>query len=361
MTDRQTNPNGPTDSASYAAAAFADAASKPFPADIYTAPQLRWAVIGAAAMAQQMATSLALGGRTFHGVWNRTHSKAVDFARRNNVERVYDTVDELLADPEVDAVYITTPHNKHIEFMRQVLAAGKHALCEKPITLNSTELAEARSLADAHGVQLIDATTILHMPLYREIIRRAMADEFGKMNLAQINFGSYKEYDPSNHFYNLDRAGGAMLEIGVYAVTMARLFMVSQPEDIVSIANACPTGADVTSGIVMRNPEMQMATLSITLHSKQPKRTVLSFDKCFIEVMEYPRADKATITWTEDGRREEVSAGDMAYALCYEVADLEKAVAGDQTERAMIEYTTQVMEIMTKLRHDWGVVYPEER
>ena len=351
---------GPRDAAVAAREAFAAVEGKHFPSDVFTAPQLRWAVIGCGVIANQMAESLALAGRGLVGVANRTRPKAEAFAERWGVPKVYDTVEDLYADADVDAVYVTTPHNTHIHYLRGALGAGKHVLCEKSITLNSEELDEALALADANHVELVDATTTLHMPLYRELIRRAMAGEFGTMNLAQLNFGSYKEFDPKNRFYNRELAGGAMLDIGVYAISLARLFMVSQPEDVVSIANACSTGVDVTSGIVMRNAEMQMATITLSLHSKQPKRAMLSFDKCFVEVMEYPRADHATITWTEDGRREEIHSGDMAYALCYEAADLEKAVAGDEVEQAIIEYSTDVMALMTQLRRDWGIRYPEE-
>ena len=183
----------------------------------------------------------------------------------------------------------------------------------------------------------------------------------GRMNLAQLNFGSYKEYgDLTNRFYNRSLAGGAMLDIGVYALSVMRLFMASQPAEVVSLGNTCETGVDVAGGIVCRNAEQQLGVVSLTLHSKQPKRSVISFDKCYIEVNEYPRADHATIVWTVDGRREEVHAGTEAYALCYEMADLEKAVAGDDSKRELLGYASDVMELMTKLRADWGVVYPEE-
>ncbi len=350
----------PRDAAEAANAAFASVEGKEFPSDIFTAPQLKWGIIGCGVIANQMAQTLALAGRSLAGIYNRTQAKAEAFAECYGVERVYETLDEMLADSVIDAVYITTPHNTHITYLRAALSAGKHVLCEKAITLNSEELAEARALADEHGVQLIDATTILHMPLYRALIHRAETDEFGRMNLAQINFGSFKEFDPENRFYNPKLAGGAMLDIGVYALTMARLFMLSQPEDVVSIANACNTGVDVTSGIVMRNPDMQMAVISLSLHSKQPKRAMLSFEKCYIEVMEYPRADKAVIVWTETGEREEVHVGEEAYALAYEVADLERAVAGDAVEDAMIIFASDVMDLMTRLRRDWRIYYPEE-
>ena len=349
------------DSATAARAACAAAQDKPFPQDIFTAPQLLWAVVGCGAIANQMAQTLALAGRRIQGVANRTHEKAVAFAETYGIPRVYASFDELWADTDIDAVYIATPHNTHITYLRAALAAGKHVLCEKAITLNAAELAEARALADAHGVVLMDATTILHMPLYHELRRRVLAGAFGAFNLAQVNFGSYKEYgDLTNRFYSLQLAGGAMLDIGVYALSIARLFMASKPDEVVSLANRAVTGVDQTSGFVTRNAEGQIGVFSLSLHSKQPKRAVLSFDRCYIEVNEYPRADTATIVWTEGGRREDVTAGEEAYALAYEVADLEAAVAGDASKAWLLEYAADVMDIMTRLRYDWGVYYPEE-
>ena len=357
-----TEKNAPLDSAAAAAAAFEAIESRPFPDDVFTAPQLRWAVIGCGVIANQMATSLALAGRRLHGIANRTREKAVAFAEKYHVEKVYDSFEELYADPEVDAVYITTPHNTHITYLRSALAAGKHVLCEKSITLNSEELDEARAIAAANGVVLMDATTILHMPLYRELRRRADAGEFGRMNLAQVNFGSYKEYgDLTNRFYNINLAGGAMLDIGVYALSIMRLFMESQPAEVLSLGNLCETGVDVAGGIVCRNDQGQIGVVSLTLHSKQPKRAVLSFDRCYVEIMEYPRADTATIVWTADGRRETVTAGVEGYALCYETADLERAVAGDARAASLIDTAADVMRLMTDVRRSWGVTYPEER
>lgn len=351
----------PLDAAAASDAAFARISSQPFPQDIFAAPQLRWAVIGCGVIANQMAQVMALAGRPLAGVANRTIEKARAFAERYGVERVYESYDELYADPSIDAVYITTPHNTHITYLRQALAAGKHVLCEKSITLNSAELDEARALAHEHGVVLMDATTILHMPLYQELVRRMNAGEFGQMNLAQVNFGSFKEYgDLTNRFYNPKLAGGAMLDIGVYALSIARLFMASQPKELVSLANRSTTGVDQTSGFVTRNAEGQLGVFSLSLHSKQPKRAMISFDNCYIEATDYPRADHATIVWTNDGRREEVRAGEEGYALAYEIADLEAAVAGDADKLKLLDYAADVMEIMTRLRYEWGVYYPEE-
>lgn len=354
-------PRTALDSAAAADAAFAAVAGKPFPADLFSAPRLNWAVIGCGVIANQMAQTLALAGRHIVGVANRTYDKAQAFAERYGVERVYKTYADLYADPAIDAVYITTPHNTHIAFLREALAAGKHVLCEKSITLNSAELAEARALAAEHGVVLMDATTILHMPLYRKLLAEARSGAFGPLTLAQVNFGSYKEYgDLTNRFYNPRLAGGAMLDIGVYALTVARLFMASAPDEVVSLANRAQTGVDETSGFVTRNAEGELGVFSLSLHAKQPKRALLSFDRCYVEITDYPRADRAVITWTADGRHEIVEAGEEGYALAYEVADLERAVAGDAEAAGLIDIAADVMDVMTRLRYDWGVYYPEE-
>lgn len=136
----------PLDSAAAAKAAFASVQDKPFPNDIFTAPELRWAVIGCGVIANQMAQSLALAGRKLVGVANRTLSKAQAFAEQYGIEKVYETVEDLYTDQNIDAVYITTPHNTHITYLRAALAAGKHVLCEKAITLNSAELDEPAPL-----------------------------------------------------------------------------------------------------------------------------------------------------------------------------------------------------------------------
>ena len=327
---------------------------------LFTAPQLRWGVIGCGVIANQMAEALAAKGRHIDGVANRTHEKAVAFANKHGVARVYDTIDDLIAAPDIDVLYLTTPHNTHITYLRKALAAGKHVLCEKSITLNSADLAEARELASAHGVQLMDACTILHMPLYKELQRRIDAGDFGRVNLIQENFGSYKEYDMKNRFFNPELAGGALLDIGVYSLTLARLFLKSQPHEALSMMNPAPTGTDETEGILLRNAEGQMVVLSLTMHSKQPKRAMISADKAYLEIMEYPRADRASIVWTETGVREELQVGNTAQALSYVLADMERAVAGDEYARAQLGTSADVMELMTNLRADWNFKYPEE-
>ena len=128
----------------------------------------------------------------------------------------------------MDIIYISTPHNTHINYLRKALAAGKHVLCEKSITLNSEELAEAIQLAEENHVKLAEAMTIFHMPIYRKLSEIVESGKLGPLKVIQMNFGSYKEYDMTNRFFNRNLAGGALLDIGVYALSFVRWFMTSQ-------------------------------------------------------------------------------------------------------------------------------------
>ncbi len=320
--------------------------------------QLRWAVLGTGVIANQMAQALQSMGRALDAVGNRTYDKAVAFAGKYGVPKVYADYNEMFTDPEIDVIYITTPHNTHMAFLEKALSQGKHVLCEKSITLNSGELDRAVSLARENGVVLAEAMTIYHMPLYRELRKRVASGALGRVNLIQLNFGSCKVYDMNNRFFNPKLAGGAMLDIGVYALSLARLFLDSNPDQVSSFVRKAPTGVDESAAVAMTNREGQLVTAALSLRSKQPKRAVISCEKGYIEIMEYPRADEAVIVDAETGGRETVRAGRAADALRYELEDMEQAIrtGGDM----LLSCTTDVMALMTRLRREWGVIYPEE-
>ena len=122
--------------------------------------ELNWAVLGCGVIANQLAEAMEKHGRKLYAVGNRTHDKALKFAEKYGIEHVYDDYEAMFVDRNVDIVYITTPHNTHIQFLRKALAGGKHVLCEKSITLNSTELEEAIKLAEDNHVVFAEAMTL---------------------------------------------------------------------------------------------------------------------------------------------------------------------------------------------------------
>ncbi len=109
--------------------------------------ELNWAVLGVGVIANEMAQTFLKMNKKLYAVWNRTHEKAVSFAEKYKIKKIYDKVEDMFFDDEVDIIYITSPHNTHYQFMNAALEHGKHILVEKSITLNSRELDEMVALA----------------------------------------------------------------------------------------------------------------------------------------------------------------------------------------------------------------------
>ncbi len=320
---------------------------------------INWAVLGTGVIANEMAVALRKNGKSIYAVGNRTHEKAVVFAEKYGIGKVYDDFNDMFTDPNVDVVYITTPHNTHIEFMKKAIANGKHILVEKSVTLNSSELDEALTLAEEKGIIVAEAMTIYHMPIYKKLNEILALGKLGRVNLITTNFGSFKDYNMKNRFFNRSLAGGAMLDIGVYSLSFIRWFFASKPDSVLSQMKKAPTGVDEQASMLLTNKEGQMATVMLSLHSKQPKRGMVSCEKGYIEIMEYPRAWEATITYVESGETETVSAGKHEDALAYELEDMEKAILGEANDMHL-DYTKDVMDIMTDFRKNFDLTYPEE-
>lgn len=319
---------------------------------------LKWAIIGPGNIAAEFAAALNEIGGTLYAVGSRTLEKAQQFANQYGAEKAYGNYSEMLQNPEIDVVYISTPHSNHYEYIIESLRNNKHVLCEKAITVNSTQLQEIAQLADEKDLVVAEAMTIYHMPLYKKL--RQIVDEgtIGRLKMVQVSFGSHKEYDVNNRFFSKDLAGGALLDIGTYALSFTRFFLSKQPHEILTTVKRFETGVDEQSGIILNNDADEMAVISLTMRSKMPKRGVVAGELGFITVDNFPRASKATIQYL-DGTVEMIEAGDTAKALQYEIEDMQRYIA-DKGNKETLNLSLDVMDIMTNVREQWGIKYSFE-
>ena len=243
-----------------------------------------WAILGTGNIAREMAVALNEVNGEVYGAYNRNLDKARKFAEEFNVKNIYVNCDEMLKDKNIDIIYISTPHNCHYEYLLKAVNSGKHVLCEKAITVNSKQLDEVLELAKKKNVIVQEAMTIYHMPLYKKLRELVNSGALGKIKMIQANFGSCKEYDVTNRFFSKELAGGALLDIGVYATSFARYFMESKPEVIKTTVKYFETGVDEESATILRNKEDEMVVMGLTMRAKQPKRGIVSGELAFIEV-----------------------------------------------------------------------------
>ncbi len=219
---------------------------------------------------------------------------------------------------------------------------------------------KVKELAAQKGLIVTEGLTLFHMPLYKRVKQLVQSGELGDVNLVQVNFGSLKDYDVRNRFFNKDLAGGALLDIGGYATAFVRSFLKAQPTNILTTVKYFETGVDEQSGIILKNLDDQLAVMSLSMRAKQPKRGVISGTNGYIEISNYPRATKAEITYTKDAHTEShevLTAGDESLALQYEVQDMQRYIeqGHDDGEFAL---SVDIMDILTNVRNQWGMKYP---
>ncbi len=320
--------------------------------------KLNWAILGPGLIAHEFAKALQQVNGEIYAVGSRTLEKAEAFAQQYDVQKAYGSYDDLLADEQIDVVYVSTPHCNHYQYIMKSLEQGKHVLCEKAITVNSTQLQEITELANQKGLIVSEAMTIYHMPLYKKLKDIVQSGKLGTLKMINVSFGSCKEYDVNNRFFSPELAGGALLDIGTYALSFTRFFLSMQPNEVLTTVKPFETGVDEQSGIILKNKADEMAVISLTMRSKMPKRGVVAGELGFITVDNFPRADRAIITYL-DGTSEVIETGIEAKALEYEIQDMTDYIL-NKTGYDILNLSVDVMSLMTNVRNQWGIKYPFE-
>lgn len=315
-----------------------------------------WGIVGLGRIAAQFSANFP-ASQSLTAVAASDLTRAQAFAKAHQVPRAYGSYAELFADPTVDIVYVATTHNFHYRDIKAALLAGKHVLAEKAITLNSTELDELIELAADKQLILMEAQTIYHMPLYPELVAFASTNQLGKLRTIQVSFGSKVPYDPKDRLLNPALAGGALLDIGVYALSFVRRFMTATPKLLATTMVTADTGVDDQSSFLLTNANNEQATVVLNLQAKMPKLGMVAYEGGFFTVDQYPRSQEAQFT-APDLMQQVIEAGQTEQAFQYEIEDMAKAV--ETGDNPTLAWTQDVMAIMSEAREQWGFKYPEE-
>lgn len=172
--------------------------------------------------------------------------------------------------------------------------------------------------------------------------------KLGRIKFVEAELGSLKEDDPTNRFFNPALGGGAMLDIGTYGLSFVTYFLTGKITDMAHLMSPYPTGVDEMWNIALKTDAQEIGSVNLTFRAKLPKRGIIAGDKAYISVMNYVRAEKATLVYP-DGREEILESGETARAMQYEILDIEKAVASGDYSCGFMDYTMKVVKLMDQL------------
>ena len=251
------------------------------------APVLRWGVLAAGGIARTFVSALnSHSGQRVVAAASRSLDRAEAFARDLGVDRAYGDYAQLVADPDVDAVYVASTHNAHLELTLLAIEAGKHVLVEKPAAFNAHEAEQMQAAARAKGVFLMEAMWTRYLP-HMDVARQLLENgDLGEVRLAQADFGVNAPFNPTSRMYDPAQAGGALLDLGVYPISFAQFALpaLNESPTIQVAGSLSPTGSDAQVSLVLSADAASHALLHVGVEARTPWSAAISGTLGRIEV-----------------------------------------------------------------------------
>lgn len=320
---------------------------------------IRWGILATGGIAEQFAKDLALlDGAMLAAVGSRSLSSAEAFGAAHGCDNAYGSWAELAADGSLDVIYVATPHNAHHAAARVCLEAGRAVLVEKPITLDHASAEDLVSLARSKSIFLMEAMWMRTNPVIRRVLELVADGAIGQVTHVGADFGLAGPYLPSHRLRDPALGGGALLDLGIYPVTFASLFL-GTPDQVLATAALTPEGVDQNTAIALRYPGGGVATLQCGIVGDTTIRATVSGTAGRIELpRRFYRPDGFTLVRGDVS--EQVAIPVRGNGLGYEAEEVMRCLRDGLLESPLIPHadTLSIMRTMDAIRAQIGVTYP---
>jgi len=323
---------------------------------------MKLAILGPGRIADGVAhTLVAMPEIECYAVASRTPGKAEAFAEKFGFQKAYSGYEAMLSDPEVELVYITTPHSHHFEHMMLCLQYGKHVICEKAFTMNAEQARKVRAYAAERDLYVAEAIWTRYMPS-RQIIDRVIESGIvGRVHTLTANLSYNVAYKP--RILDPWLAGGALLDVGVYGLNFALMHFEDDIERIESSVRLADTGVDAMENITIFYRDGRMAVLTHSIYCRSDRKGIIHGDRGYIVVENINNPSSVSVYDAGDNLLEHHQVPPQISGYEYEFREAVRCIREGRRESDSmpLDRSIQVMEIMDSLRNQWGVVYPQER
>lgn len=328
-----------------------------------TAPILRWGVMGTGWIAERFVESLQQSTRQqVVAVGSRTREAATTFAKRFSLQAGHGSYPDLVADRNIDVIYIATPHNAHHPCALLALDAGKHVLIEKPMALNAAQALQIAQVAERRGLFCMEGMWTFSLPRY-DVVRQIL--ESGVLGEIHSVIADHGERFPSSHrIMRPELAGGPLLDLGSSPVALA-LAVLGMPDRVHAIGQTAPSGVNGQTAIVLGHPGGNQSAIHTTLYSDTPSAATIAGTKATLS-LPGPFFAPGDVLLTEAGGRRRIGYTEPAIGhrgLHYQAAEVARRIAAGErsSPRRPLQATIDTLAVMDEIRRQTGVVFNEER
>ena len=319
-------------------------------------------IIGAGWIAEKMAEALApLEDYCVYAIASRSIGKATEFAGRWNIPKAYGSYEDMVKDNDVDLVYIATPHSHHFPHAMLALNAGKPVLVEKAFTANAAEAEELIETARSKGLFITEAIWTRYMPLSHKIKEIMESGIIGKPRVITATLCYMMEF--KERILRPDLCGGALLDLGVYALNFARMYFGTDIVRTVSNCHMGPTGIDLQECISLSYADGKMANLQAGTLCLNDRQGIINGTEGYIRVDNINCPEVVEVYRNYELVERYVKPEDMVNGYEYQVIESRRCIEAGLAESPMMPHqeTLDIMKQMDGLRKEWGVVYPMDR
>ena len=321
----------------------------------------RWGIIGTGGIAQSFAEDLKrLDGHIVSAVGSRSLTSAEKFAEQFPEAAAYGSYEELVT-ADVDAIYVATPHPMHHENALLAMRAGKPVLCEKAFTVNAKEARALVDYAQANRIPLMEAMWSRFLPHMQKVKELVSDGALGEITNIVADHGQYIPYERAPRLWEPELGGGALLDLGIYPLTLAHLILGS-PISIHAEATLTDKKVDLNTSMVLRYANGAHALLSCTMASRGSVSAMIVGDKARIEIDGSFYAPTSFRVITRDGLVTEYPKSYEGLGLREEAHEFARVVRAGEIESPLMTHQTSIelMEMMDSIRAQTGVKYPSE-
>lgn len=320
--------------------------------------KINWGIIGLGKIANKFAADLRLSsGSTLYGVASRDISKAKAFGEKFNAIKYYGSYEELAGDAEIDIIYVATPHAFHFENTMMCLRKGKAVLCEKPMGMNSNEVALMIEEAKARNLFLMEGIWTRFIPGTEKLIELLNKKIIGDLSFIRADFGFKANFNPESRIYNKKLGAGSLLDIGIYPIYLSLLTM-GVPMDIKAMARMTETGVDSYCSMLFDYENGAKANLESTIEEKTPTEAYIYGTNGSIKLhSRFHHTEKITIS-----RKGEEEILDIKYkgnGYIHEIEEVNKCLLNQEIESSKLPFKTTIdlTALMDRVKKEIGLNY----
>ena len=321
--------------------------------------QYSWGIIGPGKIANKFAAALPLAGNArLHAVASRDLTRARSFAAAHGAPQIYDSYEQLAADPAVDAVYIATPHGFHAENALICLRHGKAVLCEKPMALNAAQVGEMIAAAQQHHAFLMEAMWTRFLPLIKAVTDLIGTGKIGQLKYVRADFGFLAPFQPASRLYDLRLGGGSLLDIGIYPLFLC-MHLLGKPDHISAAGHLAPTGADDNCQAILNFDDGRCAVIGSTLSCNTSLTAEIAGTEGSIRIPS-PWYKNDRLTCNRTGQPDEtIVLEPMVNGFEYQIREVTRCLDTGLIESPSMSHSFSLMmsQTMDEIRRQIGVRY----